>query len=170
MLLSCGPCVVRSWTLNDVPALARHANDARIAANMRDRFPHPYSEQDALRFIMFSQSLTPETNFAIDVGGEAVGGIGFLLHEDIERCSAEIGYWLGAAMWGRGIVTAALRELTRYAIDTHQLTRVYAVPFSDNVGSIRVLQKAGFVREGTLRRSAIKHGRVRDQELYAFVP
>lgn len=159
---------MRSFTLEDASSMARHANDARVAANLRDRFPHPYAFEDALRYLGYVTAERPEVNFAIEVGGEAVGGIGFVLHDDIERVSAEIGYWLGVAVWGRGIATAAVREVTRYAMQTHQLTRVFALPFSSNQGSIRVLQKAGFVREGTLRRATVKAGEIKDQELYAF--
>jgi len=112
----------------------------------------------------------PETNFAIEVDGEAVGGIGLVLHQDIERCSAEIGYWLGQDYWGRGITGAALRAITPYAITQFALTRIYAVPFLRNTASIRVLEKAGYQLEGIMRRSAIKEGEVLDQALYAYVP
>ena len=110
----------------------------------------------------------PETNFAIAVGDEAVGGIGFTLGMDVERCSAELGYWLGEAFWGRGITTAAVRAATQYAMTTYDLTRVFAVPFVENAASCRVLEKVGFVRECVMRRSAVKDGRVMDQVLYAF--
>ena len=113
--------------------------------------------------------MSPETFFAIAVGGEAVGGIGFVLQQDVERVSAEIGYWLGEAFWGRGIVTEALAAVTRYAIEQHQLTRVFAVPFAYNAPSCRVLEKAGYVLEARLRRSAIKDGTVVDQLQYAFI-
>jgi len=159
---------VRSWRLEDAGSLSRHANDARIAVHLRDRFPHPYAYEDALRYLGYVTLERPEVNFAIEVGGEAVGSIGFVLHDDIERVSAEIGYWLGSAVWGRGIATAALRQVTRYAMQTHQLSRVFAVPFSSNRASIRVLQKVGYVREGTLRRATVKAGQLKDQEMYAF--
>jgi RimJ/RimL family protein N-acetyltransferase len=83
--------------------------------------------------------------------------------------SAEIGYWLGERFWGRGIVTEALVAMTRHAIETHELTRVYAVPFAWNTASCRVLEKAGYVLEARLRRSAIKDGQIVDQLQYAFI-
>jgi RimJ/RimL family protein N-acetyltransferase len=92
-----------------------------------------------------------------------------MLHQDIERVSAEIGYWLGEAFWGRGICTDAVRAVTDYAMRTHGLTRVYAVPFTRNTASCRVLEKAGFVREACMRRSAIKDGHICDQYPYALV-
>jgi RimJ/RimL family protein N-acetyltransferase len=111
----------------------------------------------------------PETAFAIAVNDEAVGGIGFVMLSDVERMSAEIGYWLGEPFWGRGIATEAVIAVTRYAIDTHGLTRLFAVPFASNVASCRVLQKAGYVLEGRLRRSAIKDGQIVDQMQYGFI-
>ena len=105
--------------------------------------------------------------WAIEVNGEAAGGIGIELHTDVERVSAEIGYWLGEAVWGRGIATEALRGVTEEAFRRYDLTRIYAVPFAEHLASIRVLEKAGYVREGVMRQSAIKDGKVRDQALYA---
>jgi RimJ/RimL family protein N-acetyltransferase len=168
MRLDCGPCVIRSWRLEDAASLARHANDRRVSINLRDRFPFPYSLEDAKGYLAFVTSEKPETSFALEVNGEAVGGIGLMLHGDVERVSAEIGYWLGVAFWGRGIVPAALRELTRYAFAQHPLTRIFALPFTTNAASIRVLEKVGYVREGVLRRAVIKDGQVLDSALYAI--
>jgi RimJ/RimL family protein N-acetyltransferase len=111
----------------------------------------------------------PESWLAIAVDEQAVGGIGFTPRDDIQRVSAEIGYWLGEAFWGRGIVSEALQAVTKYAVQTHHLTRVFAAPFEWNTASFRVLEKAGYTREARLRRSAIKDGRVIDQLLYAYV-
>jgi ribosomal-protein-alanine N-acetyltransferase len=168
MELDCGSCVVRSWRPGDAESLVRNANDRGIWLALRDRFPHPYTREDAEGWIQFATSQAPGTAYAIDVGGEAVGGIGLQLRTDIERCSAEIGYWLGREYWGRGMVTAALRKVTAFALQTFSLTRVYALPFADNAASIRVLEKAGYICEGRLRRSAIKDGVVKDQVLYAL--
>jgi len=170
MLLRLTTCDVRSWETSDVEALARHANNRHIWINLRDAFPHPYNKQHARDFIRTTRQRTPETLFAIAVDGEAIGGIGFVLHPDVERVSAEIGYWLAEPFWGRGIATEALTAVTRHAIEAHGLTRVYALPFAWNVPSCRVLEKAGFVLEARLRRSAIKDGVVTDQMQYAFIP
>jgi [ribosomal protein S5]-alanine N-acetyltransferase len=169
MRLALSSCIVRSWETDDVQSVARHANNRRIWLNLRDRFPHPYTEHDAISFIRRVRSNRPETTFAIEVDGEAAGGIGFMLLQDIERVSAEVGYWLGELYWGRGICSEALRVVTQYAIEQHGLTRVFALPFAHNAASCRVLEKAGFELEGHLRRSAIKDGVVCDQRLYAFV-
>ena len=162
-------CEVRSWELSDVDALARHADNHKIWVNLRDAFPHPYTKHHAREFIRATRQRSPETLFAIAANGEAVGGIGFVLHPDVERVSAEIGYWLAEPFWGRGIATEALMAVTKHAIETHGLTRVYALPFAWNLASCRVLEKAGFVLEARLRRSAIKDGVVTDQMQYAFI-
>jgi RimJ/RimL family protein N-acetyltransferase len=163
-------CEVRSWQRGDLESMVAHADNRNVWINLRDRFPHPYTERDGRAFLKHTLVQRPETAFAIAVNGEAVGGVGFQIMSDVERVSAEIGYWLGEPFWGRGIATEALVALTQYAIETHGLTRVYAVPFAWNAASCRVLEKAGYVLEGRLRRSAIKDGRVTDQLQYAFNP
>jgi RimJ/RimL family protein N-acetyltransferase len=162
-------CAVRLWRMSDTPSLVRHGNNINIARQLRDRFPHPYTRQDAQRFLKFASSADEPTNFAIDVDGQAVGAIGFVRHTDVERFSAEIGYWLGEAYWRRGIVSEALVLVTEHVFDRANLLRLFAVPFADNAGSIRVLEKAGYVREAVLRSSSVKYGHPRDQVLYARV-
>jgi len=135
--------------------------------HLRDRFPFPYEIEQARTFLGWIAKQPSPTVWAIEVNGEAVGGIGIEMHTDVERVSAEIGYWLGEAMWGRGIATEALKAVTAEAFKRFEITRLYALPFADHAASVRVLEKAGYVREGHLRRSAIKDGKVRDQLLFA---
>ena len=137
--------------------------------NLRDLFPHPYSIADAEWYIAQVADEMPITRFAIDIDGEDVGSVGLKLGSDIERRSAEIGYWLGQAHWGRGIVSAAVAVVTDYAFRELDLVRVFAVPFVRNPASARVLEKAGYQREGTMRCSAVKDGLIVDQYLYAAV-
>jgi RimJ/RimL family protein N-acetyltransferase len=167
MKLDCGICIIRSWEVGDEESLVHQANSRQIWLNLRDRFPHPYTLSDAKLWIQYAKNQKPQTDYAIDVSGNAVGGISLVLHDDIERCSAEIGYWLGESFWGRGIMTAALKSLTEYAFKEFNLTRVYALPFSRNASSAKVLEKAGYICEGVLRRSAIKDGEIIDQLMYA---
>ena len=162
-------CQIRSWTLKDLSALVEHANNRKIWLNLRDGFPHPYKKSDGREFLQRMRTTRPETTFALAVDGQAAGGIGFMLREDVERVSAEVGYWLGEKYWGRGIATEALRAVTDYAIATHGLTRLFAVPFAWNAASCRVLEKAGYVLEARLRRSCVKDGKITDQMQYAFI-
>jgi RimJ/RimL family protein N-acetyltransferase len=165
--IDCGVCRIRGWRSGDERSIVEHANDYDVWRNLRDRFPHPYTQKDADSWVRYASSQV-ETNLAIAVDGAAVGSIGFELREDVERISAEIGYWLGQQYWGRGIVTAALKAATSFAMKRFVLSRIYALPFADNAASIRVLEKAGYRLEGTLRRSAIKEGVIKDQLLYAI--
>lgn len=168
MRLELNCCIVRPWTTADAESLQRHANNRHVSIHLRDRFPYPYALENAKTFLGWLANQPSPTVWAIEVDGEAVGGIGIELHSDIERVSAEIGYWLGEQVWGRGIATEALRAVTREAFIRYDLTRIYAVPFADHPASIRVLEKAGYVKEGVMRHSAIKDGKVRDQALYAI--
>lgn len=169
MKLQLENCTIRSWQPRDAPDIVPHADNRKVWRNLRDAFPHPYTLSDAERFIQHAREQEVETLFALEVDGSAAGGIGISLHRDVERVSAELGYWLGERHWGRGITTEAVRALTAWAIEAHGLTRVYALPFAWNPASCRVLEKAGFRQEARLRRAVIKEGRIIDQFLYAFV-
>jgi RimJ/RimL family protein N-acetyltransferase len=170
MLIELRECTVRDWRQDDAASLAHHANDRRIWVNLRDAFPHPYTIADATAFLATAAAMRPRTWFAVVVNGEAVGGIGYTLHGDVERVSAEIGYWLGTAFWGRGIMTAALRAVTAHAFQEHpELRRIYAVPYMTSTTSVHILEKVGYRLEGRMRQSAIKDGSVLDQFMYAIL-
>lgn len=169
MLLEGRTCRIRLWRGADAASLVLHANNINVARQLRDRFPHPYTRSDAAAFLRHVAAAERPTTFAIEVDGDAAGGIGFVPGTDVERFSAEIGYWLGEAFWGRGVVTEALTIVTGFAFDEFNLLRLFALPFADNTASVRVLEKAGYVREARLRSSSVKYGEPRDQFLYARV-
>ena len=163
-------CVVRRWRARDAGSIVRYANNYNVSRYLRDRFPYPYTMAHARSFLAGAVGDDgDETKFAIDVDGEAVGGIGIIPGTDIERFSAEIGYWLGEPFWGRGIVSEAVNLVTERAFERLNLLRIYALAFPENAGSVRVLEKAGYEREGFMRSGAVKEGRVYDQLLYARV-
>ncbi len=167
--IDCGICRMRPWQRGDEDRLVFHANNANVSAQLRDKFPYPYTASEAQNWLALVSEQHPLTHFAIDFEGAVVGGVGLELHDDIERCSAEVGYWLGESVWGRGLAVAALRGITEYGFTTFELTRIYALPFADNLRSRRVLEKAGFEFEGTLRRDVIKRGVVHDSAVYARI-
>ena len=169
MKLELKTCTVRSWEWRDRDAIVRYANNKKIAINLRDRFPHPYTSADARNWLDSVIGFEPETNFAIDVAGEAVGGIGFVMQHDVARRSAEIGYWLGEEFWGHGIVTEALSAVTEHAFANYDLCRLYAHVFEWNAASARVLEKAGYQLEGRMRKSVTKDGQTIDQFMYAVI-
>jgi len=164
--LTLSSCVVRDWAPADLPSLVRHANDRDVWIHLRDRFPHPYLAEHGRSFLDHVSKQTPPTVWALEVDGEAAGGIGLELFGDVERVSAEIGYWLGRAYWGRGVMSEAVRAVTAEAFRRFELTRIFALPFADNPGSIRVLEKAGYTLEGRMPQSAVKDGRIRDQLMF----
>ena len=167
MRLELSTCIVRPWVEADAESLQRHANDRQVSMQLRDRFPYPYSIDAARTFLGWIAKQPAATVWAIEVEGHAAGGIGVELHNDVERVSAEIGYWLGQKYWRRGIATEVLTAVTAEAFKRFEITRLYAVPFADHAASVRVLEKAGYAREGHLRQSAIKDGKIRDQLLFA---
>lgn len=169
LLLQGTRCSVRPWRKSDAASLVRHANNINVAKYLRDRFPHPYTDKDAKVFLKHATATGDSTNLAIEVGGEAVGAVGFVPGRDIERFSAEIGYWLGEDLWGRGIATEALALVTDHIFTELNFLRLFALPFADNPGSVRVLEKAGYAREAVLRAGSVKYGVPKDQLLYARI-
>lgn len=160
-------CIVRSWRVGDEAALAQNANNRKIWLNLRDVFPHPYTVADAVRWIQSARAEVPELSYAIDVGGMAAGGIGITLLTDVERCTADIAYWLGELYWGRGIVTQVVAAVSEHAFMSLDISRLQAWVFAWNTASMRVLEKCGYVREAVMRKSAIKDGKLIDRMLYA---
>ncbi len=158
---------LKPWAPADAASLVQHANDHEVWRFLRDRFPHPYTARDAGAWISRQAAVSPPLEFAITLDGQAVGGIGLVPGTDVERVSAEVGYWLGRAARGKGLATQALHSITAYAFEALGLLRVWATPFGFNTDSVRVLERVGYTREGILRDAAIKEGRVADYLLYA---
>jgi [ribosomal protein S5]-alanine N-acetyltransferase len=158
--------ILRDWTPADAGSLAHHADNPRIAANMRDLFPNPYTLEDAERFITLATSPGPDLFLAIETGGNAVGGIGIHPLEDVRRRSAEIGYWLSESFWGQGIVTVAVTALVPLAFEHYDIVRLQAGVFSNNHASMHVLEKCGFVREAVHKRAITKNGNLLDEIMY----
>ena len=169
MKIKFGTYMLRNWQKEDAPPIARHANNRKIWANLRDAFPHPYRLADAETFLSMVSEQEPITVFAISHNHEAIGGIGLRMGEDVHRFTAELGYWLAEPFWDKGIMTQAVEKFTEYAFDHFNLYRIYAEPFAFNQASARILEKAGFAREGLMRANVFKDGKILDQLLYARV-
>lgn len=163
-------CGLRQLRESDAQSLAINANNPGIARNLRDQFPSPYKLEDAQAFIKFTQSGQPDIHLAIDVnGGDAVGVIGVRFRDDVHRLTGEVGYWIGENFWGRGIVTEALDALTDHVFQSTALIRLDAFVYAGNPASARVLEKAGYRREGVLKSYVIKNDQVLDASLYARI-
>lgn len=161
---------LREWRLSDKESIADNANNIHIWNNVRDYFPFPYTIKNGEEFIkMVLGKPKPTTDFAIEIEGQAVGGIGIALNSDVERISAEIGYWLGESYWNRGIMTNIVKEMVNYSFSNFPIRKLYAPVFNFNLASHRVLEKAGFEKEAILKQAAIKNGEIIDLHYYGLI-
>jgi ribosomal-protein-alanine N-acetyltransferase len=160
---------LRDFRAADLPSLLLHADNPKVARNLEDRFPHPYTRTDGNRWLASVAEQDPATQFAITADDEVVGGIGLRLLEDVYRRTAEIGYWLGEDFWGQGLATRAVLAFCPWIFDNFAVERIEARVFSSNPASCRVLEKAGFRREGRLRHSVLKMNVLMDQVVYAIL-
>jgi ribosomal-protein-alanine N-acetyltransferase len=162
-------CTLRSWRDGDEFSLSEQANNRKIWDRVRDFFPHPYTVRDASSWIRMNRSYQQPVNLAIDIGGKAVGNVGFTIKEDIYRHNAEIGYWLGEAHWGQGIMTEVLPAMVNYIFVNFQVNRLFGCVLEGNKVSMRVLEQAGFRAEAVLKRAAIKNNQYLDEHIFALL-
>jgi RimJ/RimL family protein N-acetyltransferase len=160
-------CTLRPWNAGDIPELPRLADNRRVARNLTHLFPHPYSINDAVAWVALNTSATPRLfAFAIEVEGKLAGGCGVSPFDGVFHRTAEIGYWLGEPFWGKGIATDATRAAVAWAFEDRKFARLEAGVFEWNPASMRVLEKNGFRREGVVRKSVEKDGRLLDRVLF----
>ena len=162
-------CKIRKRKLSDAKDLASVISNKKIQDNLRDGLPYPYTEQDATDYIsaMLSEDENKTLAFAITIDNKAIGSIGAFRQKNIHRHTAEIGYYIAEEYWGKGLMTEAVKQICSYIFDKSNIVRIYAEPFSYNKASCRVLEKAGFLYEGTLRSNAIKNGKTIDMLMYS---
>ena len=164
-------CKIRKWKLTDAKDIAVALSNKKIQDNLRDGLPYPYSEQDGIDFIssMLSANEDETFAFAITLDDKVIGSIGVFRQQNIHRQTAEMGYYIAEEYWGKGIMTDAVEQICNYVFKNSDILRIYAEPFAYNTGSCRVLEKAGFQYEGTLRNNAVKNGKVIDMKMYSLL-
>lgn len=164
-------CKIRKWQTYDAKCLSELLNNKKILDNLRDGLPFPYTEADAHDYInaMLNADKYAVFAFAIEFESKVAGSIGVFRQDNIHSKTAEIGYYLGENFWNKGIATEAVRQACDFIFDNTDIIRIYAEPFARNLASCKVLEKAGFVCEGTLRSNAVKNGLVEDMKLYALI-
>lgn len=164
-------CKIRKWELSDAKDLSIALSNRKIQDNLRDGLPYPYTEQDGADYIsaMLSANEDETFAFAITADNKVVGSIGVFRQENIHRQTAELGYYVAEEYWGKGIMTEAVKQICAYVFDKSDIIRIYAEPFAYNTASCRVLEKAGFQYEGTLRSNAVKNGKVIDMKIYSLL-
>lgn len=159
-------CMIRAYDDGDVESLAKAADNPRIARWMRNTFPQPYKIDDAKAWISIA---SPIRDFAICLpdGSAVIGGIGLKPRDDIHRRTMEIGFWLGEDHWGQGMSTEAVAAFSDWAFaEFILLVRLEAEVFEGNVGSTRVLEKAGFGFEARQKNAVEKLGTIMDTLTY----
>jgi [ribosomal protein S5]-alanine N-acetyltransferase len=160
--------LLRPWKPGDLPNLIKYGDNKRIAKNMSDAFPSPYTEEKGKSFIENATKNSPVRIFAIDMDGEAIGGIGIHPQSDIHCKNAELGYWLAEPFWGKGIITTAIKEITAYTFANFEIERIFARPFGTNIPSQKALEKAGFKLEACFEKTLFKRGEYLDELIYAI--
>lgn len=160
--------ILKPYSEEDIPKLVELLGAREVAATTL-RIPHPYTEAHAREFIESQVSPASKYGMFESATGELVliGGIGLSLYEQHRR--AELGYWVGLPYWGKGYATEAAREMVRHGFEDLKLNRIVAGVFGGNQASVRVLEKAGFKHEGTLRQHFIKVDKFVDDELFAIL-
>ncbi len=167
--LQLSSCRLRPWQPEDAGSLAKHADNPRIAERLRDGFPHPYTFDDAVKWIQSMRAQDQQIVAAIEIGGEAVGGVGIIPLTDVYRLTAEIGYWLSESHWNKGILTEIIPELANAVFSGTEIVRIQARVFEGNAASMRVLEKSGFRLEAVHRKAVIKSGKILDEYMWARV-
>lgn len=160
---------LRPWREGDEESLVRHANNRHIWNKVRDFFPYPYTPRDAQSWVRSNKSYQQPNNLAIEINRQAVGNIGFTVKDDIYRYNAEIGYWLSEDHWGRGVMSEALPIMTRYIFENFQVNRIFACVLEGNLGSMCVLERAGYRHEAVHRKAAIKNNQYLDEHIFAIL-
>ena len=164
-------CAIREWRFEDKTALAATLNNPKVLDMLRDGLPSPYTEQDAEDYIRAMLASDPGKvfAFAVTVDGKVIGSVSVTRRDNIHYRTAELGYYIGEPYWGRGYMTGAVRQVCRLVFECSDIVRIFAEPFAHNAASCRVLEKAGFVCEGTMKSNAEKNGQIVDMKLYALV-
>lgn len=164
-------CKIKKWDLSDATDIAAAISNKKVQDNLRDGLPYPYTEQDGADYIsaMLSADENETFAFAITVNFKVIGSIGIFRQGNIHRQTAELGYYIAEEYWGKGIMTEAVKQICEYVFDKSDIIRIYAEPFAYNIASCRVLERAGFQYEGTLRNNAVKNGKVIDMKMYSLL-
>lgn len=164
-------CTIRKWQIDDQYDLAKILNNQKIMNHLRDGLPYPYTVEDAKEYIssMLQANQEKMFAFAISVDEHVIGSISVTRLDNIHYCTGELGYYMGEYYWGKGYATSAVKQVCQYVFEHSDIIRIFAEPFAYNTASCRVLEKAGFIYEGTLHKNAIKNGQVQDMKMYALL-
>lgn len=163
--------ILRPWRKDDAVSLTRHISHPKIALYTLT-IPYPYSLKDAREWLDKVERRergadSDSIYWAIEIDGQAVGGVS--LRHIAAGHKAEIGYWLGEAYWGQGIMSDVVKEMKKFSFKVLKLKRLWAGCFTINPASRRVLEKNGFELEGVLRKAYKKNGRFVDDCILSII-
>ncbi len=167
MILSEGKILLRRLQAEDKVPLALLANNKKVFDNLRDYFPHPYTEKNAEDFIQMTREENPPVTFGIAYEGKLCGVAGLVPQQDVYRKTAEIGYWIGEPFWNKGIATIVVKLLTDYGFKQLNLVRIHTGVFGFNSASMKVLEKNGYEKDGVFKKAIIKNGIICDEHRYS---
>lgn len=153
----------------NAPLLSKYANNKKVWDNLRDYMPFPYTIKHAEEFIELNQNIDPATAFGIYYQDAFCGIIGVNLMKDVYSHVAEIGYWIGEPYWGKGIMTIAVKLMVKHCFDNLGLIRLHTGVFEYNKASMKVLENAGFVKEGAFILGVRKNNKLVDELRYGLI-
>ncbi len=162
--------ILRPFKKGDEKSLLENINNKKIYRNTLN-IPYPYTSKDAKEWIAKNlkeakKKISTRIKFVIDIGGGVAGSIGLVKTREHK---AEIGYWLGEKYWNKGIMTEAVKLVTRFGFKKMKLKRIYAYVYPFNKASMRVLEKTNYKFEGILRKDVKKDNKFMDDYLFANV-
>jgi RimJ/RimL family protein N-acetyltransferase len=144
--------VLRPLRVSDAAAIFALFNDWDVVRYLAMP-PWPYALSDAedfVRLVTDPANVDAEITFAITLNDKLIGTIGVRERPraELDRAAPSIGYWLGKKYWGQGYMTEALRAIVAHVFALSPVAAIYCGAFADNIGSLRVQEKAGFVHDG----------------------
>lgn len=182
---------IRQLRHSDAPALSKHASNFRLARNMSNKWPHPYTVDQAHDWIAKCRDQStwhaggptdPQSNnsaglgqklpnaWAITMNDEQIGSVGCQFEGDIHSRKMMLGYWLSEDYWRKGIMRTVLSAFIEWIWETFPwLVRLEAQAYSWNAASAGLLKKCGFEHEGTTRCSIERLGVIGDVLIFGLV-
>jgi ribosomal-protein-alanine N-acetyltransferase len=162
--------VLREYADSDLERLVILANNENVARYLVYTFPHPYTQSDAEWWIRTGSKQNGAITRVIEYKGLFVGSVGINPQTGWRDHLGEIGYWVAEEHWGKGIASAALRQMTNYGFTSRQFRKLYAPVLSPNIASMRVLEKCGYMLEAILKGEVQKNGVYYDIHHFSLRP
>lgn len=159
--------ILREYCENDLEDLVTLANNDKVSRYLDLSFPHPYTHEAAAWWIEIGCRAEGSAVKVIEWEGQFVGSVGTTAASGWRSHIAEIGYWLGEPFWGKGIASQALDQMTKIAFTELEFQKLQASVLKPNVGSMKVLEKCGYILEGEKAREVCRDEIFYDTSVYS---